>query len=852
MSAPRLLALALLATLTACGQPAAPEAPAEPSPAAATAATPATGATPAGAATPATGAAAGVKPLPGKLARQAVPETVPGADARVVRAVLWGTDSVSEEAAREVFLNAAYELLARDQYDRLLQLEERCLAETSPFGDLTPWRSLFYDAFASPVYGSTDRTWEGLHERARRWTELHPDQVAPHLVRARAAWGAAQVEKDAAVRQGFVAVARQEAARARQIAPEDPEVARLEIQMGGKEAGRRFEAAVQRHADYVPLYRARWAQLDAKARAPFLAAAADRTKATLGESLYALLPEADPAALQKMFQGKLLDWPRMHQGFLDLLQRQPLSVPVHNRFCFMAAQAGEAAAADALFRRIGDQWDPQVWQTRAFFEEVREWVAAEAGKAPQASPAAAVQPLQTTLIPPGPERSFLFPDADARLMHHQYVDLWMRGRYPELEAIAATLRRQAVRLPWGDCALAQLYRTLTDYHGLSDEEWAGVLAANAEWQKAFPESPTPRVARAMLMTAYAWDARGSDLADTVSQKGWKLFGERLAEARKALDFPDGMEDDPHRHAELCWIAMAEGEQEERVGQEFQAALALDPGCSTAWSNRAVSLLPRWGGKPGDLGRLARTAAQEHGPATTAHVGWWALDYAGAEVFREDGLDFEDVQAGFQALMGQYGPAAVLRNRAAYAACLAGERSAAHSALEAVGADWDPALWSSAAHLARWKEWAASKDAPPPSEQAWARILDRGLYQGEPPQLTQSTDEIPARAGTRFGIRVQYEDWPAERPVGYRVQLEPATGEPRKQEGVVAAGDAPPPVFLWTLPEGLPPGECKVSLYLEDLRVAQQTFRVVPVTETPVAAPASPTRRTAAPPLPGGR
>ncbi len=55
-----------------------------------------------------------------------------------------------------------------------------------------------------------------------------------------------------------------------------------------------------------------------------------------------------------------------------------------------------------------------------------------------------------------------------------------------------------------------------------------------EWIAQFPASITARVAYADFLREYAWHARGTDLADKVTEEGWRLFGERLESARKML------------------------------------------------------------------------------------------------------------------------------------------------------------------------------------------------------------------------------------------------------------------------------------------------------------------------------
>ena len=48
------------------------------------------------------------------------------------------------------------------------------------------------------------------------------------------------------------------------------------------------------------------------------------------------------------------------------------------------------------------------------------------------------------------------------------------------------------------------------------------------WEAAFPESPIRPVAEPSAWIDYAWQARGSGWARTVTDEGWQRFAERLA------------------------------------------------------------------------------------------------------------------------------------------------------------------------------------------------------------------------------------------------------------------------------------------------------------------------------------
>src|SRR5882757_7674477 len=112
-------------------------------------------------------------------------------------------------------------------------------------------------------------------------------------------------------------------------------------------------------------------------------------------------------------------------------------------------------------------------------------------------------------------------------------------KFVELDCLAGHARSGKERLPGGLWKIHLLYLGLRQpvpypVHA-TQEDWTDLLQRLQSWAKARPESITARVALALAYLDYASDARGSGYANTVGESGWKLFGERTAEARRILE-----------------------------------------------------------------------------------------------------------------------------------------------------------------------------------------------------------------------------------------------------------------------------------------------------------------------------
>ena len=107
--------------------------------------------------------------------------------------------------------------------------------------------------------------------------------------------------------------------------------------------------------------------------------------------------------------------------------------------------------------------------------------------------------------------------------------------------------------------------------------------------------------KAQFYLTFAWRARGNGNADQVTEEGWRLFRERLAEAEKALN--KAWAADPFDgQIPTLMIAIAVGQQKPRPEMEiwFQRALKQDPDNYRACRSKLHYLLPQWYGSRADM------------------------------------------------------------------------------------------------------------------------------------------------------------------------------------------------------------------------------------------------------------
>jgi hypothetical protein len=70
-------------------------------------------------------------------------------------------------------------------------------------------------------------------------------------------------------------------------------------------------------------------------------------------------------------QAPALSWPRVRQGFTALEQLHGSTNHERNAMAYMALRAGDTETAQQMFARIGNDWDENVWKTKARFDASR-------------------------------------------------------------------------------------------------------------------------------------------------------------------------------------------------------------------------------------------------------------------------------------------------------------------------------------------------------------------------------------------------------------------------------------------------------------------------------------------------
>lgn len=100
---------------------------------------------------------------------------------------------------------------------------------------------------------------------------------------------------------------------------------------------------------------------------------------------------------------------------------------------------------------------------------------------------------------------------------------------------------------------------------------------------------------------------------TVTNSGWKLFGQRLEQAKATLDEASALPSKcPEWYYAMQSVALGQGWDRRKVEELVERAIASEPGYYYYYRAHAYSLMPQWNGEGGDAARFAEQSADRVG------------------------------------------------------------------------------------------------------------------------------------------------------------------------------------------------------------------------------------------------
>lgn len=279
--------------------------------------------------------------------------------------------------------------------------------------------------------------------------------------------------------------------------------------------------------------------------------------------------------------------------------------------------------------------------------------------------------------------------------------LWW-GDFDALERQNAVLRQPGHFDPDGSLQLEQFRNALVLVFENKDGNVEAYLqeleALTLQWAAEHPKSALAHTMHADVLLAHAWSYRGGGYSNEVPPQAMQEFEAYLT---RAFDYLKAHADvaftDSYAHDTLLRIGRGLGWNARQLEAIAQDGLKRNPEDYALYFKVMTSLLPKWGGNPKVLDDFIRRAAEQTKAAQG--MAMYARLYSAAaeeqfehELFQDSYADWPLVKQGWEDLLARYPDSPGRRNRYAYMACLAKDRTTLLALLDQLGPKVDAKQW----------------------------------------------------------------------------------------------------------------------------------------------------------------
>lgn len=289
-------------------------------------------------------------------------------------------------------------------------------------------------------------------------------------------------------------------------------------------------------------------------------------------------------------------------------------------------------------------------------------------------------------------------------------------KFDDLDAVAddyIRTREKFIGGRWKIFGFHDILREVSGGRDMPDSAWQEHFARFNKWIQAKPNSKTARIAYGQAMTNYAWQARGDGYANEVTRDGWRLFGERLAEARHILEDARSVGgENPHWYYAMQAIALGQSWDRTEYDALFDEATRKEPLYWRYYVAKAQYLLPRWHGEEGEWEAFAEQAANkvggDDGDALYYFIAVNQMDaFKRSQFFKESKVSWPRMKKGFAAIEKKYKVTDETRNFYAQIAGIICDQAEAQRMIKDIGENWSSNIWRSKEEYERFKKWAAT-------------------------------------------------------------------------------------------------------------------------------------------------
>ncbi|MGZ4987988.1 MAG: DUF4034 domain-containing protein, partial [Limisphaerales bacterium] len=252
----------------------------------------------------------------------------------------------------------------------------------------------------------------------------------------------------------------------------------------------------------------------------------------------------------------------------------------------------------------------------------------------------------------------------------------------------------------------------TETANLTESAWMERQTFLNRWAETLPVSVTAHVALARYWKNYAWNARGTNAANKVTEEAWGLYAERLKKSSQVLLKARRL----RMKCPMWWDTMQFVALEQRLSLAdynaiFEEAVRFEASYTPFYNNKVMYLSPVWFGKEGDWQKFAAEQADkiggEAGDILYARMGWRVHQrryYTG--FLRDAGYSWTRMKKGLQLIVEQHTESVTAASELAFLAYQADDHECAKPMFTRIGLLVDRSTWQDGmVRFVRARTWA---------------------------------------------------------------------------------------------------------------------------------------------------
>lgn len=278
--------------------------------------------------------------------------------------------------------------------------------------------------------------------------------------------------------------------------------------------------------------------------------------------------------------------------------------------------------------------------------------------------------------------------------------LFMSGDYQQLDHWMEQSLESLADLPDGGSTLEGIVHGLSDLFDYYPADVLQTLGRTADWRRRVPNSVYPELMQSMVFESWAWAARGTGYAKSISPQQWAIFGERTEMAAVSLrEVVARANTNPIWYQLSLDVGLDSSKTPGELRSIFNRGAVEGPDYWPLYTRMLRILMPRWRGSHEEIGRfINEVSLRPNGERNVEKYARLYWSYASLEdddvtLFGAPLADWSTMRAGLQELQRHYPKSDFVLNGAAKFACMAGDADAYGEARRKLQGHLSAVAWS---------------------------------------------------------------------------------------------------------------------------------------------------------------